>query len=224
MYPARTGWISADGVDDDGQRRPGPGLDQPGGLTVGEHELQSGGHPAAQAGDHRRTGPVVAAELVADPTTTTRPPAGDLLAGITGTVYRPAAGTFGTRGSELGLFPAGPSPGDAGSMNARFRQSSAGRVEGTAGLFEAAAPHGPTASLADRPAAAWPGRWSGSSCHPGCPAARDRTAAMRSSLPSLAGRPVGRGRSVHELAGNSLTPRLVPRRSRPARAGPCRLG
>ena len=35
-------------------------------------------------------------------------------------------------------------------MNASFRQSSAGRVEGTAGLFDAAAPHGPAASLADQ--------------------------------------------------------------------------
>jgi len=35
-------------------------------------------------------------------------------------------------------------------MNARFRPSSAGRVEGAAGLFDAAAPHGPAASLADQ--------------------------------------------------------------------------
>jgi hypothetical protein len=35
-------------------------------------------------------------------------------------------------------------------MNASFRQSSAGQVEGTAGLFDATAPHGPAASLADQ--------------------------------------------------------------------------
>ena len=35
------------------------------------------------------------------------------------------AGTFGTGGSELGLFLAGPVPGDPGSMNASFRQSPA---------------------------------------------------------------------------------------------------
>ena len=66
MHPTRTGRVSADGVDDDGQRRPGPGFDQPGGLAVGEHELHSRWYPAAQAGDHRGTGTVVAAELVAD--------------------------------------------------------------------------------------------------------------------------------------------------------------
>ena len=35
-------------------------------------------------------------------------------------------------------------------MNASFRQSPAGRVEDTAGLFDATAPHGPAASLADQ--------------------------------------------------------------------------
>ena len=35
-------------------------------------------------------------------------------------------------------------------MNASFRQSSADRAEGTAGLFDAAAPQGPAASLADQ--------------------------------------------------------------------------
>jgi hypothetical protein len=66
MHPARAGRISADGVDDDGERRPGPGFDQPCGLAVGEQELYSRRHPAVQAGDHRGTGPVIVAELVAD--------------------------------------------------------------------------------------------------------------------------------------------------------------
>ena len=35
-------------------------------------------------------------------------------------------------------------------MNASFRQSSAGRVEGAAGPSDAAAPHGPAASLTDQ--------------------------------------------------------------------------
>ena len=35
-------------------------------------------------------------------------------------------------------------------MNASFHQSPAGRVEDTAGLFDATAPHGPAASLADQ--------------------------------------------------------------------------
>jgi hypothetical protein len=34
-------------------------------------------------------------------------------------------------------------------MNARFRPSSAGRVQGAAGLFDATAQHGPTASPSD---------------------------------------------------------------------------
>jgi len=66
MDPARMRRLGPDRVDDHGQRRPGPGLDQPGGLAVGEHELHSGRQPATEAGDHRETGPVVAAELVAD--------------------------------------------------------------------------------------------------------------------------------------------------------------
>jgi hypothetical protein len=60
------------------------------------------------------------------PITTTRPPAGDLLAGATGTAYAgPVAGTFGTRGNEQGLFPAELPPVDPESMDASFRQSSA---------------------------------------------------------------------------------------------------
>ena len=35
-------------------------------------------------------------------------------------------------------------------MNASFRQSSAGRAEGAAGLSDATAPHGPAASLTDQ--------------------------------------------------------------------------
>jgi len=35
-------------------------------------------------------------------------------------------------------------------MNARFRQSPAGRTEGAAGLVDTTAPHGPAASLTDQ--------------------------------------------------------------------------
>jgi hypothetical protein len=45
---------------------------------------------------------------------------------------------------------AGRPAGDHESMNASFRQSSADRAEGTAGLADAAAPHGPAASLTDQ--------------------------------------------------------------------------
>ena len=51
--------------DDDGQRSPGPGLDQPGRLAVGDDQVHAGRHPVAQPADHRRPGAVVAAELVA---------------------------------------------------------------------------------------------------------------------------------------------------------------
>jgi hypothetical protein len=92
-------------------------------------------------------------------------------------------------------------------MNASFRQSSAGRVEGTAGLFEAAAPHRPAASLTDR------------AC---CCVAR---AVVRVVMPPTAARPheselllcghhyrVSRAAlsaahaSVHELAGHCADP------------------
>ena len=63
---------------------------------------------------------------------------------------RPSAGTFGTRGSELGLFPADPVPDDPVTMNASFRHTSVGRADGAAGLLDAAAPHGPAASPADQ--------------------------------------------------------------------------
>jgi len=58
---------SADRVDDHGERRPGPGVDQPGGLAVGDHEFHAGRHEVAQLADHGGPGAVVAAELVADP-------------------------------------------------------------------------------------------------------------------------------------------------------------
>jgi hypothetical protein len=88
-------------------------------------------------------------------------------------------------------------------MNASFRHSSAGQVEGPAGLFDATAPHGSAASLADQ------------AC---CCVAR---AVVRVVMPPTADRPhetelllcghhyrVSRAAlasahaSVHELAGN----------------------
>jgi hypothetical protein len=55
-------------------------------------------------------------------------------------------------------------------MNASFRQSSAGRVEGTAGLFDAVAPHGPAASLADQACCCVaPGSGPGRHAAHGCP-------------------------------------------------------
>jgi hypothetical protein len=66
MDLARTRWLGAYRVDDHGQRRPGPGLDQPGGLAVGDHESDAGRHEVTQLIDDRGTGAVVAAELVAD--------------------------------------------------------------------------------------------------------------------------------------------------------------
>ena len=56
-------------------------------------------------------------------------------------------------------------------MNASFRHSSAGRVEGTAGLFDATVPNGPAASLTDQ------------AC---CSVAR---AVVRVVVPPTAGRP-----------------------------------
>jgi hypothetical protein len=53
-------------VDDHGERRPGPGLDQPAGLAVGDHQFHVGRHEVAQLIDDRGTGAVVAPELVAD--------------------------------------------------------------------------------------------------------------------------------------------------------------
>jgi len=62
----RLGRQDADRVDDHRERRPGPGLDQPGGLAVGDHQFHAGRHLAAQLADDRGAGAVVAAELVAD--------------------------------------------------------------------------------------------------------------------------------------------------------------
>jgi hypothetical protein len=66
VNPARMWRLGAYRVDDHGQRRTGPGLDQPGRLAVGDHESHAGGHEVAQLTDYRGTGAVVAAELVAD--------------------------------------------------------------------------------------------------------------------------------------------------------------
>ena len=73
--PARMRRLGADRVHDHGQHRPGPGLDQPHGLTVGDHEFDACGHEAAQLTDDRRPGAVVAAVLVADPDHHDRPAA-----------------------------------------------------------------------------------------------------------------------------------------------------
>ena len=60
-------WLGTYRVDDHGERRPGPGFNQPGGLAVADHESHAGRHEIAQLIDDRETGAVVAAELVADP-------------------------------------------------------------------------------------------------------------------------------------------------------------
>jgi hypothetical protein len=92
-------------------------------------------------------------------------------------------------------------------MNAIFRQSSADRAEGAAGLSDATAPHGPAASLTDQ------------AC---CCVAR---AVVRVVMPPTAGRPhetelllcghhyrasraalSAAHATVHELAGNSADP------------------
>jgi hypothetical protein len=92
-------------------------------------------------------------------------------------------------------------------MNASFRQSPAGRAEGTAGLSDATPPHGPTASLTDQ------------AC---CCVAR---AVVRVVMPPTAGRPhetelllcghhyrasraalSAAHATVHELAGNFADP------------------
>ena len=67
--------LGADRVDDHGQHRPGPGLDQPSGLAVGDHEFHAGGHPVAQLADDRGPGAIIAAELVAYPDHHDRPAA-----------------------------------------------------------------------------------------------------------------------------------------------------
>jgi hypothetical protein len=41
MDPARVRRLCADRVDDHRQHRTGPGLDQPGGLAVGDHEFHA---------------------------------------------------------------------------------------------------------------------------------------------------------------------------------------
>ena len=66
MNLARMRRLGAYRVDNHRQLRPGPGLDQPRGLPVRDHESHAGGHQAAQLADYRGAGAVVAAELVAD--------------------------------------------------------------------------------------------------------------------------------------------------------------
>jgi len=95
VHPARAGRIGADGVDHDRERRPGPGVDQPGELAVGEHDLHAGRHPVAQAGHHREPGSVVPAVLVTDTDHHHHPDH---------STHRPAAGTFGICRGELRPF------------------------------------------------------------------------------------------------------------------------
>ena len=64
--PARAGRVGADRVHHDGEPGAGPGLDQPGGLAVGDHQPHPGRGQAAQPGHDRGSGAVVAAELAAD--------------------------------------------------------------------------------------------------------------------------------------------------------------
>jgi hypothetical protein len=91
VQPARAGRVGADGVNHDGERRAGPGLDQPGGLTVGEHKLHPRWHPVTQAGYHREAGPVVPAVLVTDADHNHHP---------VHSTHGLAAGTFGTSRGE----------------------------------------------------------------------------------------------------------------------------
>jgi len=55
--PAWAGRMGADGVDHDGERRPGPGLDQPGGLAVGEHQFHPPAAPGRAGAPPRRAQP-----------------------------------------------------------------------------------------------------------------------------------------------------------------------
>jgi hypothetical protein len=66
VHDQRLGPEGADRVDDHGQRRAAPGLDQPDGLAVGDHELHAGRHEAAEPADHRGADAIVVAELVAE--------------------------------------------------------------------------------------------------------------------------------------------------------------
>ena len=66
MHGPRVRRFSADRVDDDRDRRSAPGLDEPGGLAVGDHQADAGRRQVIQDGDDRGAGAVVAAELVAD--------------------------------------------------------------------------------------------------------------------------------------------------------------
>jgi hypothetical protein len=76
MNPARMRRLGAYRVDDHGQLRPGPGLDQARRLAVGDHESYAAGHAVAELIDDRGAGAVVAAELVADADHHDRPAAG----------------------------------------------------------------------------------------------------------------------------------------------------
>jgi len=64
--PTRMRRLGPDGVDDHGQHRTGPGLDQACRFAVGDHQPHAGGHEVAQLTDDRGTSAVVAAEFVAD--------------------------------------------------------------------------------------------------------------------------------------------------------------
>jgi hypothetical protein len=74
MDPARVRRLGAYGVNHDGDGGIGPGLDQSGGLAVGDHQPHSGRRLAARLGHDRRSCAVVAAELVADADHHDRPP------------------------------------------------------------------------------------------------------------------------------------------------------
>jgi len=59
MHPARVRRLGPDRVDDHGERGPGPGLDQPGGLAVGDHQFRAGRGQVAEGGYDRGPGAVV---------------------------------------------------------------------------------------------------------------------------------------------------------------------
>ena len=58
--------LGPDRVDNYSERGPGPGVDQPGGLAVRDHQADAIRGQVTQPGDDRGPGAVVAAELVAD--------------------------------------------------------------------------------------------------------------------------------------------------------------
>jgi hypothetical protein len=68
--------LGSDRVDDHDERGPGPGLDQPGGLAVGDHQFRACRGQVAEGGYDHGPGAVVVAELVADADDHDRPAAG----------------------------------------------------------------------------------------------------------------------------------------------------